>query len=478
MKRNFYVLPVASLLVSGLAACSSNEIPTPDETEYGKLAFAINFTQANSTRAEGDGEGEGDGGDSTTELPGSSTNGSTNTDAISDAVPLTSWDNVKSLQIFLYDAQGVIHFSDLIDAERIKNTLQTNPTESGTITYTYSNVPSGSYRLMAVANANSAIQSIKTEIAGTLQAWNASNVMNRFIYNCKISPATSQFPQFYQNQVAASGQSRSEVPLAEPTEIFLGQGFVNGTDPAVTVISGQTTAATIKLKREVSLMRLRVNIAGEEGKTNNADVNLNPDGKVNFLKDASIMIATVPDYVIPMAQDRMVNGEKVYAGTSGTSSASSILVTQPVESARQFYTSNPTSGYKEGGKIIGIENDKYNANAWRDIIVLPNNNRQQLSGVSANDPLKQNRYLLIISAKGLPGHVCKEGTLTEEKTVYWVGYINQGFMANTIREVNVIFRDGGSMELPERPDNVGNLTVSVGEPLDWDSAILASELEL
>ena len=169
MKRNFYVLPVASLLVSGLAACSSNEIPTPDETEYGKLAFAINFTQANSTRAEGDGEGEGDGGDSTTELPGSSTNGSTNTDAISDAVPLTSWDNVKSLQIFLYDAQGVIHFSDLIDAERIKNTLQTNPTESGTITYTYSNVPSGSYRLMAVANANSAIQSIKTEIAGTLQ---------------------------------------------------------------------------------------------------------------------------------------------------------------------------------------------------------------------------------------------------------------------------------------------------------------------
>ena len=48
-------------------------------------------------------------------------------------------------------------------------------------------------------------------------------------------------------------------------------------------------------------MRLRMNIAGEEGKTNNADVNMNPDGKVNFLKDASVMIATVPDYVIPMS---------------------------------------------------------------------------------------------------------------------------------------------------------------------------------
>ena len=114
--------------------------------------------------------------------------------------------------------------------------------------------------------------------------------------------------------------------MAEPTEIFLGQGFVNGTDPAVTVVAGQTTAAAIKLKREVSLMRLRMNIAGEEGKTNNADVNMNPDGKVNFLKDASVMIATVPDYVIPMAQDRMVNGEKIYAGTSLSACCNLVLI--------------------------------------------------------------------------------------------------------------------------------------------------------
>lgn len=59
-----------------------------------------------------------------------------------------------------------------------------------------------------------------------------------------------------------------------------------------------------------------------------------------------------------------------------------------------------------------------------------------------------------------------------------MGYINQGFVANTIREVNVIFRDGGTMELPERPDNVGNLTVTVGQPQDWDSAITASKIEL
>ena len=73
------------------------------------------------------------------------------------------------------------------------------------------------------------------------------------------------------------------------------------------------------------------------------------------------MIATVPDYIIPMAKDREVNGEKLYAGTSGSSSASSIFVPATVNGNRMFYEANPTTGYKEGGKIIGIEGDPYKA---------------------------------------------------------------------------------------------------------------------
>ena len=72
----------------------------------------------------------------------------------------------------------------------------------------------------------------------------------------------------------------------------------------------------------------------------------------------------------------------------------------------------------------------------------------------------------------------KKGALTEAKTVYWVGYINEPFESNKIREVNVMFRDGGSEDLPERPDNVGNLTVTVAEPQPWDSNIQASKIEL
>lgn len=41
---------MAALVVAGLASCSSKEEPVPEEVEYGKLAFSINFKQA-GTRA-------------------------------------------------------------------------------------------------------------------------------------------------------------------------------------------------------------------------------------------------------------------------------------------------------------------------------------------------------------------------------------------------------------------------------------------
>lgn len=471
MRKNFYAWSMAALIAASMTSCSSKEEPVQDETEYGKLAFTVNFVKSN-TRADGDG------GSGSTDLPGNNATGSTEVDAVSNAIPTTDWTNIQYLQIFLYDTNGIIHFSDVIDAASIQSNLNANPTSNGSVTYTYSNIPVGAYRLMAVANANSATQNISTAIAGTPTDWTAYNVVNRYIYNCRITPKAGNFPIFYQNQVAASGVVRQEVPLMCPTEIFLGQGFQNGTNPQVDVISGTTTAATISLTREVSMMRLRVNLAGDETHTNNADIRFNTDGKVDFTRNASIMIATVPDYITPMAVDRQVNGETIYAGTSGTSSQSSILLPTAGENNSMFIYSNPTTGYKEGGKIIGIDGDPYNANAWRDIMVFPNNNRQITSGADANKPLRQNRYLLILSAMGLPGHITREGELTSEKTVYWVGYINEGFMKNEIREVNIKFTDGGTQELPERPDNIGNLTITVNAPLDWSSAVKASEIEL
>lgn len=303
-------------------------------------------------------------------------------------------------------------------------------------------------------------------------------MLHNYIYNCRIEHKADAFPIFYQNQVAASGITRTERPYAEPSEIFTGAGRqIGGSDAdAVQVVAGSTVTAEIALKREVSLMRLRINLAGNEGQDNNADVNINPNGKVDFSKNAVIMIATLPDGVLPMNNTMNVDGSMYYSGTAPYSVQSSVLVTKAVNGTRHFYDANPTSGYSDNGKIIGIEGDPFSATSWRDIIVMPNDKAKQLT--DANPILKQNRYLLIISAMGLPGHVTKKGTLDAAKTVYWVGYINEPFESNKIREVNVTFRDGGSEDLPERPDNVGNLTVTVSEPEAWDSNIQASKIEL
>lgn len=474
MDKKYLSMAVGALLAGGMiASCSSKDEPVPEEKEMGKLAFTIDFG-AIASRAEG-----GNGGNSTPELPSGGSNGSSPTEAVSRAIPSTSWDNIQNLQLFLYDRNGVIYFSDYIDAAKIRATLQANPTETGKVTYTYSNVPSGFYHLTAIANVNNSEQRISTRIEGVETKWDAQNVIGHYIYNLRVEHKPDAFPIFYTNQVQASGVIRNERPFAEPSEVFMGQGVQPGgtTADGIEVVAGRTTTANVSLKREVSMMRLRVNLAGDADHTNNADVNQNPAGMVDFSRNSVVMLFTLPECILPMAAEMNVNGVKYIPGTSNHSVQSSVLVTNPVDGGTHpFYQQNPTSGYSNNGQIIGIEGDPFNATAWRDIIVFPNDKNRQLT--TDADILKQNRYLLVISARGLVGHITKNGPLTEERPVYWVGYINEPFSPNTIREVNVTFRDGGTEDLPERPDNVGNLVVNVTAPEAWDSNIQASKIEL
>lgn len=469
MMKKVITWSVAAILLGFSTACSDKgEITPTEETETGTLAFSISFGKSMSSRE--------DGGTSSTELPGNTNTGSEPTQAISNAIPVTSWDNIQSLQIFLYDRLGVIFFSDYIDAQRIRATLEADPTNSGTVTYTYANVPAGYYTLSCIANANRDRADINTYIGTREVTWDADNVLNNYIYQCQIKHKRSAFPLFYTNQVLASGIVRNETAFAEPSEMFLGIGEQGGSSD-ITVQAGRTVNANVELTRCVSLMRLRADLDGSDELSNNADVNLNPNGKVDFSRNASIMLATLPEYIIPSNEDFVASdGHKYYHGTSPTSIQSAVIVTNALDGTRQFSAVNPTTGYNEGGKVINIEGDPFNANNWRDIIVMPNDAARQLNETQA--VMRQNRYLLIISAMGLPGHITRQGPLTEEKTVYWVGYINEPFEANKIREVNIIFRDGGTEELPERPDNVGNLTVTVSEPKAWDSNVQASKIEL
>lgn len=73
---------------------------------------------------------------------------------------------------------------------------------------------------------------------------------------------------------------------------------------------GPVTPSPIALKREVSLMRVRLNVKDKEGNTNNE----NTANGVDFAQDASIMIYRLPDHL------------KVMAGNAGGVSATSLLL--------------------------------------------------------------------------------------------------------------------------------------------------------
>ncbi len=479
MKKSVAHLATALLAASALlASCADNssEPETPEEKEgTGIIAFTIDFAKSDGSRS-----------DTAPGTGGTSSNGSSPATAISDAIPLTSWDNIHSLQIFLYDQNNFIVFSRYISADEIKQALETDPFHTGRITYTYADVPNGTYHLMAVANANSGTEPVVTYLDGLAMRWNQENVINTRIHRARIEHKPFEFPRFYLDDLAATGVTRTSLPFEAPAEIFMGVGRqtdmqIGGEFPdMVQVIAEQETHAEITLERQVSMMRLRLNLAGDEDDLNNADINLREGGKLNFSSHAMIMVVTLPSVMLPIHNDMIIDGVNYYKGVSPVMNQTDILVTRPVsnEVTRHFFDENPTEGYvKKGyatdagypGDIVGLgEADPYRATSWRDILVMPNHKAHMLT--PENPVINENRYLLVISALGLPGHECKEGVLTEPHTVYWEGYINEPFEPGKIREVNITFKDGGQMEVPTRPDNSGTLTIVVKEPQDWNPA--------
>lgn len=65
-----------------------------------------------------------------------------------------------------------------------------------------------------------------------------------------------------------------------------------------------------------------------------------------------------------------------------------------------------------------------------------------------------------------------------EGPVYWSGLIKQNFTPNTIREVNLTLRSGGTTEVPTKPRDEGGLTIDVTAPEAWSSNIVESALTL
>lgn len=339
--------------------------------------------------------------------------------AQSTAIPATSWGNIKQVQLFLYDASNKIAFSEVI-----------TPDASGD--YTYTNVPVGTYTVVAVANAKSSTDPITTYVDGgtTAEEWSMWNVRQKLATNMVMKHKASTFPGFSPAEFTGTN-----VAHQLPAEIFMGSAT------GVVIATTGIATAPITLKREVSLMRVRV------------DKQINTT--VDFSQNASIMLHRIPESM------------NVANGVSASSIKDNILV---VSGANTFKTSDPTTGYAPTTILGGT------FTLWNDLVVFPNATRGESS---AGDAAVDRQYFIVISGMGQIGHKLADGTsLTTPTTVYWSGTVKEKFLSNIIREVNLTLQSGGSVTPPVDPTESGSLKITVSTPAAWDSNIVASDIIL
>ena len=353
----------------------------------------------------------------------------------STAIPETSWSNIKQLQFFLYNASGQVVYSTIV-----------NPSSALT-TFTYTDVPVGTgYTLVAVANVKSSSDAITTYLDGgtTPTEWTMWNVRQKTLPNLVIEHKAGDFPTFCSSKLTTAGNTA----YTEPSEIFMGASASFDVTTGIT-----TTVPAIALKREVAMLRVRLNVKDSE--TDNLNT-------VDFTKDASIMIYRLPD--------NMKVGAANAGGVSSTSTDANILA---VKDGTIFNTANPTSGY-DPKVILGG-----NFTMWRDIIVWPNNGGRAVNGASTAEASTDRQYFIVVSGRGATGHILANGDeMAADGPVYWSGLIKENFTPNTIREVNLTLRSGGTTDVPTKPREEGGLTISVGTPEAWSSNIVESALTL
>ena len=192
--------------------------------------------------------------------------------AKSTAIPETSWSKIKQMQILIYNAAKKVIFSDVF--------VPGSP--GAVLTKTYTSIPVGNnYTVAVVANAKQSTENVQTflqGIAGSVE-WGNFNVRQKDAGQMLIKHKPGTFPSF----VSLPGKTAYK----EPAEIFM--GYATG----VNISAGNTaTAGPIALKREVSLMRVRVNVTDSDPGVNNGSTG--SDG-IDFTNDASILVYRLPD---------------------------------------------------------------------------------------------------------------------------------------------------------------------------------------
>lgn len=413
MKKVLISLMTATLLLS---ACSNDEKMDDTHEKVGSFTFQVAFEDAGSGEKAG---------------------------ATSTAIPTTSWENIKQVQMFLYEKlTGKVAFS-----------YEIRPTGGdGNNVFTWTNIPTGSYDLALVANVKSNTDNVQTYVNGTTpEQFTDFNVRNR-ILNTDIFMTLKP-----KNLPSGHVWGADRVGYAESSEIFTAYRedvTISASTPAV--------LGTLALLREVSLMRVRVNKKASF---------LNETGKIVNFADASsfIVIHRMPE---KFGMKTLYTDSVSYGGVFANSNEKHIMVA--ATGTGTFKTANPTTGYKSPTTIIDSD-----FTLWRDIIVLPNISKIGTPPTLSATAADNRKYFVVISAMAPAGYILDNGTeLATATKIYWSGLIDEVFTPNVIREVNLTIRSRGSIVNPEKPTSEGGLTITVGSPEEWNSAIQVSNEEI
>ncbi len=363
--------------------------------------------------------------------------------ASSTAIPVTKWSNVNKIQLFLYNStSGAVAFSDIID-----------PSASTTKIFKWTNVPQGTYELAIVANINSAVgeDNVATSLDGgtSWTKFDAYNVITKALN-------TDLFIDLKKSALPAGHTFTGKNPYAPASEIFTAYASnVKIEEGKTTDLSG--AASALKLKREISLMRIRVD------KTNKTDAPAL----------SSVDFANAKNF---LAVENMPVGLGLKVGTfaggiySTASDASRIMIAS--EGVNTYNTADPASTSYNPTVIIDAK-----FTLWKDIQILPNATRAEAKAPSA-DADAARRYFVILSGWAPAGYEYADGTVaTVAQPVYWAGSIKGVFSPNVIREVNMTIKSKGYPEIPN-PEKEGTLIIEVGTPEDWNSNIETENIDV
>lgn len=411
--KKFFFSAVAAIAIM-FSSCSNDEVTNP-EGSVGSIRFAVDFEDA--------------------------TTAATRAAASSTAIPITSWNNVDKIRMFLYNAtDGTIAYSYEID-----------PAAKADKVFNFLDIPSGTYNLALVANIKSSTNNVATSVDNwaTLTELGDYTVRTKKI-NTDVVMDLKKLSAFPTGHAIPAAR----VPYASASEVFV--AYQSG----ITITTGGTndlTATPLLLKREVSLMRVRIN--------KKADF-LNEPGKLVDFANATNLIAV---QTIPVGFGLKLGS---FAGGINATPSDANRVIVGANGASTFRTANPLPATHTNPVVL--DND---FTLWQEVLVLPNATKAEGKLPSA-DANQARKFTIIVSAQAPAGYKLDNGTtLATSKPIYWSGIVNEVFLENNIREVNLTIKSRGTDVWPEIKE-VGGLDIKVSAPENWNTTIQKTDKEV